>query len=145
MGDLPGRVENLCAQHLGRGAVAALLSEAAAAKDNLTRVGWDLPCHKPQNLPRWGISAGMVLRCKAKGAVLDVVVCQSMPTLHGMCTSPAGDVMAKPCPGTSWLLRHPWGQTLASFGTLQGARCLREKSPSAVKAALYFLPVSFRQ
>lgn len=145
MGDLSGRAENLCMQHLGRGTVPAVTAEAATAKDTLPSAGWHLLCHRTQNLLCWGRSAGTTWRCKVKGAVLGIAVCQSVPTHHERGTSPAWDGMAKPCPGTWWLVGTPgakhWhllGHYRLSSGAPQGAKYLWEKSPSAGKAALYF-------
>lgn len=107
-------------QHLGRGTVAAVTSEAATTVNTLPRVGWDLLCHRAQDLPHGGRSAGTTLRWKVKGAVLETVVSRVCPHTMGSTRVLLGMSWLNPVlePHGS-LLGHSWGQTLASPGTPQ--------------------------
>lgn len=143
MGGLSGRVENFCMQHLERGTVPAVTSEAATAK------GWVGPT-VPQNTessPRRKICRNSTEMQSKRCCVGSCGVPEPAhtPVLLGMSRlNPALEPHG--CLGTPGAKHwHLLGQHRLSSGALQGTKHLWEKSPSAVKAASYFLPVSFRQ
>lgn len=149
MGGLSGRVENFCMQHLETGTVPAVpASKAAPAKDTLPRVG--VGPTVPQNTESspwrkicWN-SAEMQSKRRCVGNCGEPEPAHT-PVLLGM---PRLNPVLEPhgCLGTPGAKHwHLLGHHRLSSGALQGTKYLWEKSPSAVKAASYFLPVSFRQ